>query len=66
MKKFSVKIYTTSDDLLVDCIMDEFTLEELLPFEDEKFVKIEDDAKDISCLLNVSQIVGIEWEEIKS
>jgi hypothetical protein len=50
--------------MLLDFITDEFMLEEILNFEDGQFLKIEDDTIDICCILNKSQIVGIEWEEI--
>ncbi len=64
MTKFKVQIYTTSSDLLLQCIMDEFALEEITNLEGEGFLKIDDDTLDKTYLLNVSQIVAIEWEII--
>lgn len=65
MKKYNVKVYTTSDDLLVDCILDEFNLGEFLDCTDTDFLRLEDDARDLYYLFNISQIVCIEWKEVK-
>ena len=64
MKKYKVTIFTTSQDLSPEFYCDEFMLEEFLTFGEEEFIKVEDDTHDISCILNKSQIVGIEWVEV--
>jgi hypothetical protein len=63
MKKYKVKVHTTSPDLLPTCVMDEFMLEETLMLEDTNFLRLDDDTEEKFFLLNVSQIVGIEWME---
>lgn len=64
MKKFNVKVYTTSDDLLVDCVMNERNLVDFLDFDDDEFIKIEDDIRGVTFLFNISQIVCVEWKEM--
>lgn len=63
MKKYKVKIYTTAPDLSPECIMDEFMLEETLFLQESNFLRLEDDTTNKCFLLNISQIVGIEWDE---
>jgi hypothetical protein len=66
VKKYKVSIFTTSPDLLVDCIMDEEMISDFLPIHDEEFISIEDDVREVSYMLNVSQIVGIQCKEVKN
>jgi hypothetical protein len=65
MKKYNVTIYTTSEDLVVRTICDEHTINELGDYEDVKVLRIDDHTHDKGFILQGSQIVGIEWEEIK-
>ena len=65
MKKYNVTVYATSNDVLLECIMDEFSLHGFLDFKDEHFIKIEDDTRDVTYMFNISQIVCIEWKEIR-
>jgi hypothetical protein len=64
MKKYNVKVFTTSDDIILDCNMDEFSLGEFLDFDDANFIKIEDDTKELTYIFNVAQIVCVEYKEI--
>ena len=64
MKKYNITVYATSNDILLQCVMDEFSLREFLDFEDEHFIKIEDDTKDVTYMFNIAQIVCIEYKEI--
>lgn len=66
MKKFSIKVFTTSPDFCPQCVMDEFSLAEFLDFDHHSFIKIEDDTFDVSSLINTSSIVGIEIKEINN
>jgi hypothetical protein len=65
LKKFRVKIYTTSPDLSPECIMDEFMIRETFPLSDEEWLILEDDTTDKVFEFNSSQIVGIEYELIE-
>ncbi len=63
MKKYRVRIYTTSVDFSPTFEMDEFELAEFLDIGDQFFLRIKDDVYEKNCLLSIGQIVGIEWIE---
>jgi hypothetical protein len=64
MKKYNVTVYATSNDILLECVLDQFSLNEFLDFDDEHFIKIEDDTEDVTYMFNIAQIVCIEYKEI--
>ena len=64
-KKYNVKIYTTSDDVLLDCNMDEVAFNDFLDFDDAHFVQIEDNTKNLSYIFNICHIICVEYHEIK-
>ena len=64
MTKYKITIYTSSNDLLPECIMDEFMLDELINLGNERFIKIEDDTLDNFFILNSDHIVGFECLKI--
>jgi hypothetical protein len=64
MRKYEVKVFTSCPDLYPTCVIDEFMLKEMLDFENAAFVMFEDDTRDYGFLLNMSQVIGIEWEEV--
>ena len=65
MKKYNITVYATSNDILLECIMDEFSLRDFLDFQDDRFIKIADDTKNVTYMFNIAQIVCIEWKEIR-
>jgi hypothetical protein len=65
MKKYNVTVYATSNEILLQCVMDQFSLNDFLHFENENFIKIEDDALDVTYMFNIAQIVCIEYKEIR-
>ena len=67
MIKYNVVIHTKSPDFTPECRMDEEMVDNLhdrLCDPGQNFLQIEDDTSNKMFILNISEIIGIECEEV--